>query len=57
MRNLIAKLIKDESGQDLAEYAIALGVIAVGVVAVVTGLGAKVSAMFTAASAALPAAG
>jgi Flp pilus assembly pilin Flp len=30
MRNLIEKLMKDESGQDLAEYGIALAVIAGG---------------------------
>jgi Flp pilus assembly pilin Flp len=30
MFNLINKLVKDESGQDLAEYGIALAVIAVG---------------------------
>ena len=29
MLNLIAKLAKDESGQDLAEYGIALAVVAV----------------------------
>ena len=30
MFNLINKLVKDESGQDLAEYGIALAVIALG---------------------------
>jgi pilus assembly protein Flp/PilA len=29
MMNLIKKLVKDESGQDLAEYGIALAVVAV----------------------------
>ena len=30
MMNLLKKLVRDESGQDLAEYGIALAVIAVG---------------------------
>ena len=33
MRNLIQKLVRDESGQDLAEYGIALAVIAIGAAA------------------------
>ena len=34
MMNLIKKLVRDEKGQDLAEYGIALAVIAVGAGAV-----------------------
>jgi len=45
--NLISKLVKDESGQDLAEYAIALAVIAVGVGLVVSTLGNTVKGMWT----------
>ena len=34
MPNLITKLVKDENGQDLAEYGIALAVVAVAAVSV-----------------------
>src|SRR5262245_15528760 len=50
MFNLINKLVKDESGQDLAEYGIALGVIAVAVGTIAVTLGANVTALWTAAS-------
>ena len=50
MFNLINKLVKDESGQDLAEYGIALGVIAVGVGVAVVALGGSVTALWTAAN-------
>jgi Flp pilus assembly pilin Flp len=48
--NLISKLMKDQSGQDLAEYGIALGVIAVGVGALVVALGGSVEAIWTSAN-------
>jgi pilus assembly protein Flp/PilA len=43
MRNLIEKLIKDENGQDMAEYGIALAVIAVGAIAAFTALSGGVT--------------
>ena len=48
MRNLIEKLMKDESGQDLAEYALLISLIALVAVAAVTLLGNQISAVFTA---------
>jgi Flp pilus assembly pilin Flp len=53
MFNLINKLVKDESGQDLAEYGIALGVIAVAVGAIAITIGGQVTGIWTAASAVL----
>jgi Flp pilus assembly pilin Flp len=53
MVNLISKLVKDESGQDLAEYGIALGVIAVAVAAIAVTIGGQVTGIWGAASAAL----
>ena len=53
MKNLIEKLIKDESGQDMAEYAIALGLIAVAAVTVFGTLSTAVNAKISAAATAL----
>jgi Flp pilus assembly pilin Flp len=50
MWNLIEKLVKDESGQDLAEYGIALGVITVAVGAAVVAFGAQLSDIWTTAT-------
>ena len=43
MRNLIEKLIKDESGQDMAEYGIALAVIAAVAATAFTLIGTNVT--------------
>ena len=42
MIGLIKKLVTDERGQDLAEYGIALAIIAVGVGAIAFAIGGKV---------------
>ena len=55
MRNLINKLMKDESGQDMAEYAIALGIIALGTIAAFTTLGGDIAGALGVASAKLQA--
>jgi Flp pilus assembly pilin Flp len=47
MRNLISKLIADESAQDLAEYGIALAVVAVGTVVAVQAVGTSVNTIWT----------
>jgi Flp pilus assembly pilin Flp len=56
MFNLINKLVKDESGQDLAEYGIALAVIAVGAGAVAVVVAGNVNTLWTNASTAIAAA-
>ena len=48
-------LPKDEKGQDAAEYAILIGLIAVVIVATVVLLGTQIQAAFTAITAALTA--
>jgi pilus assembly protein Flp/PilA len=53
MRALFRKLIEDESGQDMAEYGILLALIAVLLVAAVTGLKANIKIAFDAAASAL----
>lgn len=50
MMNLINKLVKDESGQDLAEYGIALGVISVVVGVAVVAFGASLNDIWVAAN-------
>ena len=57
MRNLIEKLVKDESGQDMAEYGIALAVIAVGAIAAFTALGTGVTGALSRATSVLTSAG
>ncbi len=59
MLQLFKALLQDESGQDLAEYAILIGLIAIAVIAAVTLLGGTISTVFnsigtTLSSAAIP---
>lgn len=56
MTNLIKKLVRDEKGQDLAEYGIALAVIAVGAGAVAVAIAGNVQTLWNNASAAIAAA-
>jgi len=53
MMNLINKLVRDEKGQDLAEYGIALAVIAVGAGAVAVTVAGNVNTLWTKASTAI----
>jgi pilus assembly protein Flp/PilA len=46
MLQLFKALLQDESGQDLAEYAILIGLIALAVIAAVTLLGGTISTVF-----------
>ena len=59
MLQLFKALLLDESGQDLAEYAILIGLIALAVIVAVTLLGTTISNVFnsigtTLSSAAIP---
>ncbi len=56
MTYLIKKLVRDERGQDLAEYGIALAVIAVGAGAVALAISANVTTLWTNAQTAIAAA-
>ncbi|MDR3719056.1 MAG: Flp family type IVb pilin [Bryobacteraceae bacterium] len=44
----LKNFINDEEGQDLVEYALLMGFIALAAVAILTTLGGDISAMFTA---------
>jgi pilus assembly protein Flp/PilA len=46
MLQLFKALLQDESGQDLAEYAILIGLIALAVIAATTLLGGTISTIF-----------
>ena len=50
MINLLKKLMKDEGGQDLAEYGIALAVIGVGAAAAAIAIAGNVNTLWTTAS-------
>jgi len=59
MKNLVNALFvlwKDEEGLTTVEYAVAGALISLAVVAAFTGLGAQITAVITAITAALPAA-
>ena len=53
MMNLITKLVKDESGQDLAEYGIALAVIAVAAAGAAVAIKGDVTTLWTNAQTAI----
>ena len=57
MVNLIKRLWQDEQGQDLAEYGIALAVIALAVITAVSLLGDEISKAFDKARGVLETAG
>jgi pilus assembly protein Flp/PilA len=54
MKNIAVSLVRDEQGQDLIEYALLAGLIAVICVASVTLAGSKVSELFSKVGASLP---
>jgi pilus assembly protein Flp/PilA len=50
MRELAKKFWHDESGQGLAEYALLLGLIVIGVVILIQGMGISIKKIFTKAN-------
>jgi pilus assembly protein Flp/PilA len=50
MMELAKKLWNDESGQGLAEYALLLGLIVIGVVVLIQGMGKSITKIFTKAN-------
>jgi Flp pilus assembly pilin Flp len=50
MMALAKKFWKDESGQGLAEYALLLGLIVIGVVVLIQGMGISIEKIFTKAN-------
>ncbi|MBA2302715.1 MAG: Flp family type IVb pilin [Acidobacteria bacterium] len=54
MKNLFSRFVSEEVGQDLIEYALLAGLIALVCVATVTSAGGKVSTFFGKVPAAIP---
>ena len=54
MKNFIVSFVRDEQGQDLIEYALLAGLIAVICIASVTLAGSKVSSLFSKVANSLP---
>lgn len=46
MKNLFARFVREDAGQDLIEYAVLLGLITVGAVAAIGSLGTWVTGKF-----------
>jgi len=46
MKSMFAAFMNDESGQDLIEYALVAGLIALGAIAAMTGLSGKIGNAF-----------
>lgn len=46
MINLVKKLVREDGGQDLAEYGIALAVIAIGAGAIAVAIGGNVNTLW-----------
>jgi pilus assembly protein Flp/PilA len=53
MKNLIARFVKDESGATAIEYGLIAAGIALAIIAVVNGLGTKLSSQFNSISTSL----
>jgi len=54
MKTLIARLIREDEGQDLIEYALLLGIIVVGTITIISTIGGKVNTYFTNLNTAMP---
>ncbi len=48
MKNLFARFVREDAGQDLIEYAILIGLITVGAIVAITSIGGTVKAKFEA---------
>ena len=54
MKNLFNRFVNEEAGQDLIEYALLAGLIALVCVATITAAGSKVSVLFGKVQSAIP---
>ena len=56
MKNLLARFVREEEGQDLIEYGLLIGIITAGAIASIALIGPKVAGYFSQLEADLPAA-
>ena len=54
MKALFNKFVREESGQDLIEYGLLIGIITLGCIVAIGAIGPKVAAYFTGVNAILP---
>lgn len=54
MQQLFNRVVREESGQDLIEYGLLIGIITVACIVSINAIGPKVAAYFTNLNAALP---
>jgi pilus assembly protein Flp/PilA len=54
MKTLFGRLIRDDQGQDLIEYALLLGIIVVAVIGTIGLIGGKVSNYFSSLNSSMP---
>lgn len=54
MKALFTKFVREESGQDLIEYGLLIGIITVGAIASILLIGPKVAGYFSTLNTALP---
>jgi Flp pilus assembly pilin Flp len=54
MKTLITRFVSEDSGQDLIEYGLLIGIITAGAIGAIGAIGPKVSAYFTTLNSNLP---
>ena len=54
MKALVARFLREESGQDLIEYGLLVGIITAGAIGAINGIGPKVQNYFTTLNSNLP---
>jgi pilus assembly protein Flp/PilA len=54
MKTFFNRIVREESGQDLIEYGLLIGIITVAAIAAITAIGPKVGTYFTNTNALLP---
>ena len=54
MKNLIARFVREDEGQDLIEYGLLIGIITVGCIVAIQAIGPKVAGYFNTLNGALP---
>lgn len=54
MKALVARFVREESGQDLIEYGLLIGIITVGCIVSINAIGPKVAKYFSDLNAKLP---
>jgi pilus assembly protein Flp/PilA len=54
MKALVARFVREESGQDLIEYGLLIAIITIGCITAITSIGGKVSGYFTSLDGLLP---